>query len=171
MFHFPWSALKAVYAKSLRIAQSAMRNFNNQETITKQYPIIKIQYSNVFVLKLKIVVWNLFVSCFLRFDYSHHTLCDAQGLSHSEISGSKVAGHLPGAYRRQTTSFIAFFSLGIHRTPLSRISLEILGTACSFTSQSCVSSTEDYEGFSVFYNSRSFRRKGGIPASCPVKTH
>ena len=53
-----------------------------------------------------------------------------EGLSHSEIAGSKVAGHLPDAYRRQTASFIAFFSLGIHRTPLSRISLEILGTAC-----------------------------------------
>ena len=42
------------------------------------------------------------------------------GFPHSEISGSKVAGHLPEAYRRQTTSFIAFFSLGIHHTPLLR---------------------------------------------------
>lgn len=43
------------------------------------------------------------------------------GFSHSEISGSKVAGHLPEAYRRQTASFIAFFSQGIHHTPLLRI--------------------------------------------------
>ena len=43
------------------------------------------------------------------------------GFPHSEISGSKVAGHLPEAYRRQTASFIAFFSQGIHHTPLLRI--------------------------------------------------
>ena len=36
------------------------------------------------------------------------------GFPHSEISGSKVARHLPGAYRRHATSFIAFESLGIH---------------------------------------------------------
>ena len=41
------------------------------------------------------------------------------GFPHSEISGSKVAWHLPEAYRSFTTSFIATFSLGIHRTPLN----------------------------------------------------
>ena len=40
------------------------------------------------------------------------------GFSHSDISGSKVAWHLPGAYRRHAASFIAFQSLGIHHTPL-----------------------------------------------------
>jgi len=40
------------------------------------------------------------------------------GFPHSEISGSKVANHLPEAYRRYATSFIATSSLGIHRTPL-----------------------------------------------------
>ncbi len=38
---------------------------------------------------------------------------------HSEIFGSKVASHLPEAYRRQATSFIAFWSQGIHHTPLN----------------------------------------------------
>ena len=42
------------------------------------------------------------------------------GFPHSEISGSKVVWHLPEAYRSWTTSFIAFFSLGIHHTPLFR---------------------------------------------------
>src|SRR3989344_4028773 len=36
---------------------------------------------------------------------------------HSDISGSKVAWHLPEAYRRHAASFIAFQNLGIHRTP------------------------------------------------------
>ena len=38
---------------------------------------------------------------------------------HSEISGSKVARHLPEAYRSHATSFIASFSLGIHHAPLN----------------------------------------------------
>ena len=42
------------------------------------------------------------------------------GFPHSEISGSKLARQLPEAYRSHTASFIAFFSLGIHRTPLLR---------------------------------------------------
>src|SRR3989338_2175872 len=41
------------------------------------------------------------------------------GFPHSEISGSKVARHLPEAYRSYATSFIATFSQGIHRTPLN----------------------------------------------------
>ena len=41
------------------------------------------------------------------------------GFPHSEISGSKVALHLPEAYRSNATSFFATFSQGIHRTPLN----------------------------------------------------
>lgn len=41
------------------------------------------------------------------------------GFPHSEISGSKVAKHLPEAYRSTATSFIASYSQGIHRTPLN----------------------------------------------------
>jgi len=37
---------------------------------------------------------------------------------HSEIPGSQVATHLPETYRCYATSFIAFSSLGIHRSPL-----------------------------------------------------
>ena len=44
----------------------------------------------------------------------------SMGFPHSEISGSKVAKHLPEAYRRYAASFIAFFSQGIHHTPLFR---------------------------------------------------
>ena len=40
------------------------------------------------------------------------------GLPHSEIPGSQVATHLPEAYRRYATSFIAFSSQGIHHLPL-----------------------------------------------------
>jgi len=39
------------------------------------------------------------------------------GFPHSDIFGSKVARHLPEAYRRHATSFIAFSSQGIHHTP------------------------------------------------------
>jgi hypothetical protein len=44
------------------------------------------------------------------------------GFPHSEISGSKVARHLPEAYRSRTTSFIASSSQGIHRMPLGFLS-------------------------------------------------
>ena len=37
---------------------------------------------------------------------------------HSEIPGSKVAQHLPEAYRSNATSFIALTSQGIHHLPL-----------------------------------------------------
>jgi hypothetical protein len=47
-----------------------------------------------------------------------HILFIQDGFPHSEISGSKVARHLPEAYRSQATSFIAFLSQGIHHTPL-----------------------------------------------------
>ena len=40
------------------------------------------------------------------------------GFPHSEIFGSKVATHLPGAYRSYAASFIAFLSQGILHTPL-----------------------------------------------------
>ena len=45
--------------------------------------------------------------------------CKHEGFPHSEISGSKVARHLPEAYRRHATSFIAISSLGIHHTLLN----------------------------------------------------
>ena len=41
-----------------------------------------------------------------------------RGFPHSDIVGSKVARHLPDAYRSQATSFIAFRNQGIHHTPL-----------------------------------------------------
>ena len=42
------------------------------------------------------------------------------GFPHSEIPGSKVATHLPEAYRRYAASFIAALCQGIHHTPLSK---------------------------------------------------
>src|SRR3989344_8568242 len=48
-----------------------------------------------------------------------HVSCEHEGFPHSEISGSKVARHLPEAYRSYATSFIAFSSQGIHHTPLT----------------------------------------------------
>ena len=41
------------------------------------------------------------------------------GFPHSDIPGSKVARHLPEAFRRHATSFIALISLGIHHPPLT----------------------------------------------------
>ena len=46
-------------------------------------------------------------------------ICHA-GFPHSDISGSSVTRHLPEAYRRRVTSFIASQSRGIHHTPLQR---------------------------------------------------
>ena len=40
------------------------------------------------------------------------------GFPHSEIPGSKVASHLPEAYRRHATSFIASIFQGIHHPPV-----------------------------------------------------
>ena len=42
-----------------------------------------------------------------------------RGFPHSEISGSKVARHLPETYRSHATSFIAILSQGIHHTLLN----------------------------------------------------
>jgi len=42
----------------------------------------------------------------------------AIGFPHSDISGSKVAKHLPEAYRSYATSFIAILCQGIHHAPL-----------------------------------------------------
>lgn len=39
------------------------------------------------------------------------------GFPHSDTSGSKVTSHLPEAFRRLVTSFIAFLSQGIHHAP------------------------------------------------------
>ena len=55
------------------------------------------------------------------------------GLPHSEIPGSQVATHLPEAYRRYATSFIAFSSQGIHHLPLMPTipMLTLIITKCS----------------------------------------
>ena len=42
----------------------------------------------------------------------------SEGFPHSDISGSKVATHLPGAYRRYAASFIATWCQGIRHPPL-----------------------------------------------------
>jgi hypothetical protein len=42
---------------------------------------------------------------------------------HSEIPGSKVGSHLPEAYRRHPTAFIASISQGIHHLPLKFLAL------------------------------------------------
>ncbi len=47
------------------------------------------------------------------------SVCKHTEFPHSEISGSKVARHLPEAYRSHATSFIAISSQGIHHTPLN----------------------------------------------------
>jgi hypothetical protein len=44
---------------------------------------------------------------------------EADRFPYSEISGSKIARHLPEAYRSFTTSFFAIRSQGIHHTPLA----------------------------------------------------
>ena len=90
---------------------------------------------------LKIGIWNLFGICLPAGDvpkgqilspygrYPEGTefgacckaalalVCSA-GFSHSEIPGSKVATHLPEAYRSYATSFIAIQCQGIHHLPL-----------------------------------------------------
>ena len=53
------------------------------------------------------------------------TFC-VKGFPHSDIAGSKVARHLPDAYRRHATSFIAIQCLGIHHTPLNTLRSNLL---------------------------------------------
>jgi len=45
---------------------------------------------------------------------------------HSEIPGSQVANHLPEAYRRHATSFIASISQGILHLLIKFLSFQIL---------------------------------------------
>jgi len=56
----------------------------------------------------------------------------SDGFPHSDISGSKVARHLPEAYRSRATSFVASSSQGIHRMPLGFLSGNL--TTASYTS-------------------------------------
>src|SRR3989344_3843937 len=65
------------------------------------------------------------------------------GFPHSEISGSKVARHLPEAYRSHATSFIAFWSQGIHHTLLDFL-LGNLRITCPPHSIKNVSRTSTY---------------------------
>ena len=51
-------------------------------------------------------------------EYRVFKLCE---FPHSEIFGSKVATHLPEAYRSYATSFIASYSQGIHHMLLGSI--------------------------------------------------
>ena len=66
-----------------------------------------------FIICLEIRISDLGFPCKARL-----TVFCTVGFPHSDIAGSKVARHLPDAYRRHATSFIAFQSLGIHHTPL-----------------------------------------------------
>ena len=50
-----------------------------------------------------------------------YTVFKQYELPHSEISGSKVATHLPGTFRSYATSFIASSCLGIHHMLLGSI--------------------------------------------------
>jgi hypothetical protein len=52
-----------------------------------------------------------------------------EGFPHSDIFGSKVARHLPEAYRCHAASFFALSSQGIHHTPLNFL-LGNLKTVC-----------------------------------------
>ncbi len=64
--------------------------------------------------------WNVLLPwvCVPRYNLRTNWVYQS-GFPHSEISGSKVAWHLPETYRRHATSFIAFFSLGIHHILLN----------------------------------------------------
>ena len=54
------------------------------------------------------------------FQHKNNQVFTLIGFPHSEISGSKVANHLPEAYRRHATSFIVSTSLGIHHLPVNK---------------------------------------------------
>ena len=51
-----------------------------------------------------------------------------QGFPHSDILGSKVACHLPGAYRRLPRPSSALHCQAIHRTPLRASAIQTLVT-------------------------------------------
>ena len=59
------------------------------------------------------------------------------GFPHSEIPGSKVAKHLPEAYRSHATSFIAAVSRGIHHLPINRFSWLVINNHLAFSLLSC----------------------------------
>ena len=64
--------------------------------------------------------WNVLlprVYFFISYGWRYGNIT-CHGLPHSDIAGSKVARHLPDAYRSHATSFIAFLCQGIHHTPL-----------------------------------------------------
>ncbi len=52
------------------------------------------------------------------------------GFPHSDISGSKVARHLPETFRSRATSFVVSSSQGIHHTPLGFLLRNLRTTRC-----------------------------------------
>jgi hypothetical protein len=81
-----------------------------------------------------------------------------EGFPHSEISGSKVARHLPEAYRRHATSFIAISSQGIHHTPLNFV----LGNSKT-TPTSPFRAMWDFQFFILPYETKSQRHFTPFP--------
>ena len=84
------------------------------------------------------------------------------GFSHSDISGSQVATHLPEAYRSYATSFIAMWCQGIHHLPLLVHSVRLTILPGIATGDYCVGRTflmpsflrcikADTGGFSIMY--------------------
>ena len=63
--------------------------------------------------------WNVLLPRVRSYANSAYVIeVHSMGFPHSDISGSKVARHLPEAYRRHAASFIASSSQGIHHTLL-----------------------------------------------------
>lgn len=94
-------------------------------------PNHKLQETNCklqdsIIKRLEFLVWLLIFVCILC-SWLLEFLCKARlavvctaGFPHSDISGSKVATHLPEAYRSYATSFIPFWCQGIRHVPLYR---------------------------------------------------
>ena len=67
------------------------------------------------------------------------------GFPHSEIPVSKVARHLPEAFRSHVTSFVALISLGIHHVPLIYATYHWLATNTHYSLHSMKLSKDSHE--------------------------
>ncbi len=70
-------------------------------------------------IRNKIKCLGFRISCFGFLCKARLAVVCTAGFPHSEIPGSKVARHLPEAYRSHATSFIALISQGILRPPIN----------------------------------------------------
>ena len=97
----------------------------------------RVPYRQASPTQYKIRYWFLFLQVLRCFNSlgllpakGRVTEVYSAGFPHSDVSGSKVARHLPEAFRSRATSFVVSSSQGIHHTPLDFLLRNLTTALC-----------------------------------------